>query len=179
MHRTHRARRREHRDQSFDLSPATEMHDIADIAAPVGASRGLVGGRIAVAGDQVGGGIERGGIGYIRNRRHRHSVHAFSPRYKLHANPPEDECPPAPVVNTSGTKSPSSRHGTLASPRGTWQGTAMANDRPPAAGGALIALGAIVGAAIGFLVGEATPGMLIGTAAGIAIALLIWWRGRR
>ncbi|WP_242095508.1 MULTISPECIES: hypothetical protein [unclassified Sphingomonas] len=54
----------------------------------------------------------------------------------------------------------------------------MAQSRPPAAGGALIALGALGGAAIGFLFGQATPGVLIGIAAGVVLALLIWWRGR-
>ncbi len=48
----------------------------------------------------------------------------------------------------------------------------------PAAGGALIALGSLGGAAVGFLVGEATPGVLIGLTLGIVAALLIWWRGR-
>lgn len=52
-------------------------------------------------------------------------------------------------------------------------------DKPPSAGGALIALGAIVGAAIGFLMGEATPGFLIGLGAGIAASLAIWWGGTR
>ena len=49
----------------------------------------------------------------------------------------------------------------------------------PSAGGALIALGAIAGAAIGFLVGQATPGFLIGIGLGVAASLLIWWRGSR
>ena len=49
----------------------------------------------------------------------------------------------------------------------------------PSAGGALIALGAIAGAGLGFLVGEATPGFLIGTGLGVAASLLIWWRGSR
>ena len=52
-------------------------------------------------------------------------------------------------------------------------------DRSPSAGGALIALGAIGGAAIGFISGEATPGFLTGLALGIAASLLIWWRGKR
>ena len=49
---------------------------------------------------------------------------------------------------------------------------------PPAAGGALIAVGAIGGAGIGFLLGEATAGFLIGTATGIAAALALWMRDR-
>jgi hypothetical protein len=55
----------------------------------------------------------------------------------------------------------------------------MAKTPPPAAGGVLIALGAMGGAAIGFAIGQATPGFLIGTATGIALALAIWLRDRR
>ncbi|WP_174279386.1 hypothetical protein [Sphingomonas bacterium] len=51
--------------------------------------------------------------------------------------------------------------------------------RRSSAGGAFIALGAIGGPVVGFLVGEATPGFLIGTGLGIAASLAIWWRGRR
>ena len=46
--------------------------------------------------------------------------------------------------------------------------------RTPLAGGAPIAIGALGGAFIGFFLGEATPGVLIGTGAGIAIAIAIW-----
>jgi len=46
--------------------------------------------------------------------------------------------------------------------------------RSPAAGGALIAFGAMGGAAVGFVLGEATPGFLIGTAIGIGLAVAIW-----
>ena len=49
----------------------------------------------------------------------------------------------------------------------------------PSAGGALIALGAIAGAAIGFGFGEATPGFLIGLGLGVVASLGIWWRGAR
>ncbi|WP_174292197.1 hypothetical protein [Sphingomonas bacterium] len=54
----------------------------------------------------------------------------------------------------------------------------MASSSPPA-GGALIALGTLAGAAVGFLVGEATPGFLIGLGLGVAASLGIWWRGSR
>ena len=53
----------------------------------------------------------------------------------------------------------------------------MASSSPPA-GGALIALGALGGAAIGFFLGQATPGFLIGLALGVVASLLIWYRGR-
>ncbi|MDB5695448.1 MAG: hypothetical protein JWN21_991 [Sphingomonas bacterium] len=55
----------------------------------------------------------------------------------------------------------------------------MPAHRPPAAGGFPIALGAIGGAAIGFMLGQPTLWFLGGTATGIVIALLIWWRGSR
>ena len=60
---------------------------------------------------------------------------------------------------------------------GTWQDARMTSPSP-SAGGMPIAIGAIGGAAIGFVFGEATPGCLIGLGLGIAVALLIWWRGR-
>lgn len=49
---------------------------------------------------------------------------------------------------------------------------------PSAAGGVLIALGALAGAAVGFLFGEATPGFLIGLGLGAIASLLVWWRDR-
>lgn len=54
----------------------------------------------------------------------------------------------------------------------------MATAPSSQAGGVLIALGAMIGAGVGFAVGQATPGFLTGTGLGIAAALLIWWRGR-
>ncbi|TPG12625.1 hypothetical protein [Sphingomonas oligophenolica] len=48
----------------------------------------------------------------------------------------------------------------------------------PPAGGVLIMIGALGGAAIGFAVGQATPGFLIGITLGILAALAIWWRHR-
>ena len=54
----------------------------------------------------------------------------------------------------------------------------MAQPRSPAAGGVLVALGAVAGAAIGFVQREPTIWFLAGLSAGIAAALLVWWRGR-
>lgn len=68
--------------------------------------------------------------------------------------------------------------GQLARRGTTWQGHVMASPSSPAAGGALIALGALGGAGVGFAVGQATPGFLIGIGLGIAASLLIWLRGR-
>ena len=53
----------------------------------------------------------------------------------------------------------------------------MATSSPPA-GGALIALGAVLGAVIGLVRDQPTIGFLIGIGIGIAAALVIWWRGR-
>lgn len=54
----------------------------------------------------------------------------------------------------------------------------MTNRSSPPAGGVLIAIGAMLGAAIGFVFGEATPGFLAGMAIGVAAAGLVWWRER-
>ena len=52
------------------------------------------------------------------------------------------------------------------------------SSRNPAAGGFLIAIGAILGAAIGLARGESTAGFLIGTALGIGGAIAVWLRAR-
>lgn len=48
-----------------------------------------------------------------------------------------------------------------------------------AAGGLLIAVGAIAGAFGGAAMGQATAGFLVGTGIGSAVAALLWWRARR
>ena len=56
----------------------------------------------------------------------------------------------------------------------------MASPTPSRAGGGiLIVAGIFLGAIIGFLYGQATPGVLIGLTIGIAAALLPWLRDRR
>ncbi|WP_294196357.1 hypothetical protein [uncultured Sphingomonas sp.] len=50
--------------------------------------------------------------------------------------------------------------------------------RSPSAGGFPIAVGALGGTAIGLYAGQPSIGFLVGTAAGVALALLIWWRDR-
>jgi hypothetical protein len=54
----------------------------------------------------------------------------------------------------------------------------MAQPRSSAGGGALLALGAIGGAAIGFVLREPTFWFLIGLAVGALGALLVWLRNR-
>lgn len=47
------------------------------------------------------------------------------------------------------------------------------------AGGAPLALLIVAGVIIGGLMGQPSIGLLIGTVAGILVALLIWWAGAR
>ncbi|MFC3581525.1 hypothetical protein [Sphingomonas hylomeconis] len=51
--------------------------------------------------------------------------------------------------------------------------------RSSMAGGFLIAVGAMLGAGIGFLFQEATRGFLLGAAAGAGMAIAIWLIDRR
>ncbi len=54
------------------------------------------------------------------------------------------------------------------------------NPQPrPQAAGAFIALGAIIGGVVGTIRGEPSLGLLAGTGAGIAVALLFWLIDRR
>lgn len=55
----------------------------------------------------------------------------------------------------------------------------MASPRPSAAGGVLVALGAIIGVVAGYVVREPSAGLVIGVATGIALAVAIWLRDRR
>lgn len=56
----------------------------------------------------------------------------------------------------------------------------MTPPKPPAAaGGFLIAIGAILGAFGGAFFGESTRGFLVGLAVGGVLALLMWLRDRR
>ncbi|WP_267387810.1 hypothetical protein [Sphingomonas sp. GC_Shp_3] len=74
-----------------------------------------------------------------------------------------------------------SRDETLASGDGTWQGCAMTPEpsNNPAAGGVLIAIGAVGGALVGLFLGEPTKGFLLGIGAGIGMAIAIWVIDRR
>jgi hypothetical protein len=49
----------------------------------------------------------------------------------------------------------------------------------PAAGGVLIAIGAVGGAVIGLFLGEPSKGFLIGLGGGIGMAIAIWLLDRR
>lgn len=52
-------------DQPLDLTPATEMEVIAEVATAPGADRGLGRGRCAEGGDQLGGVGDMAGVGKV------------------------------------------------------------------------------------------------------------------
>ncbi len=54
----------------------------------------------------------------------------------------------------------------------------MLAPRPAAAGGVFLMLGAIGGAAIGFVLRQPTLWFFGGLTAGTLAALAVWWRGR-
>ena len=58
-------------------------------------------------------------------------------------------------------------------------GMATSPSRSPIAGGVLIALGAVGGAIVGLIVRQPTGCFLIGTAAGVGMAVAIWLIDRR
>lgn len=78
-----------------------------------------------------------------------------------------------------------SRFGTVASRKGTWQKPGMPQptpQRPPkatTAGGALIAVSAIVGAVVGYLWDQPSLGFVLGLGVGAALAVAVWLGDRR
>lgn len=74
-----------------------------------------------------------------------------------------------------------SANGTVACQCGTWQRPRMASpsSRSPMSGGFLLALSVIVGALVGGLNGEPSLGLVLGFAAGAAIAGIVWLIDRR
>jgi hypothetical protein len=52
-------------------------------------------------------------------------------------------------------------------------------ERYSQAGGAILAIAIIAGAVAGTMVGQSTIGLLVGTATGILLAILIWLNDRR
>ena len=153
------------------------MHVIADVAAAAGAGGGFDAGAVAKGGDQVGGVGDMADVGKVQ-------VHVATLTRAVPASRTIGERRRTKVNalrECAHSLCRVSRAGTLASRGGTWQGGgAMTSPSPsPSAGGALIALGALGGVTIGFLIGEATPGFLIGLALGVVASVGIWWRGSR
>jgi hypothetical protein len=52
------------------------------------------------------------------------------------------------------------------------------NPRSPAGGGIFIVLGVAGGVVVGRLYGQTSIGLIAGLSLGVALATLIWWRGR-
>jgi UDP-N-acetylmuramyl pentapeptide phosphotransferase/UDP-N-acetylglucosamine-1-phosphate transferase len=53
------------------------------------------------------------------------------------------------------------------------------SDKTPRAGGALIAIAILVGAVVGIAWRQASLGVVVGLAAGIGLALLVWLADKR
>lgn len=67
----------------------------------------------------------------------------------------------------------------VAESRAKWQESHMADQSSSRGGGIFIVLGIAIGVAIGAARGQPSAGLLIGLAAGAAVALTLWLRDRR
>jgi len=152
-------------DHSLDLPPVAEAHDIALVAAVLGARRGLEPGVVAKGFDQ------QGRIGQGRPASDEGHVHGRP------ANPPLVELWSTDAVNEAVTMIFVCRRLAGAVPEA--HGPVMTRRRSPAAGGIFLFLGPVIGAIYGVEVGEPIIWMLAGFAIGVAIALAIWLIDRR
>lgn len=55
----------------------------------------------------------------------------------------------------------------------------MDDQGTPRAGGFILAVSIIAGVVGGTVAGQASAGFMVGLAAGVVLALLIWWKDRR
>ena len=150
------------RDDPFDLPPMAEAQDVAVVAAALGADGGFEAGVVTEAVDQLGSLVEREPAGDVRR------VHAKA------INPARLSRWPTSLVNRSFTMI-----------RGLEPGPALCHElamaKPnPKAGGFFWMAAILAGTAWGVVAGDPMKGILIGTAAGGAIALAVWLldRGR-
>ena len=148
-------------DHAFNLPPVAEKQHIARVAAPFGASSRLKPGVVAKAFHELrslGEGTAAGDVG---------RVHAPS----LTANPFPDA-----RRSWSTADSPCSESGFLAGLEpcfGLCHGRRMAK-RTPMAGGVFLMAAILCGAVWGISIGSPTKGLLIGTAIGVGVAILVW-----
>ena len=66
----------------------------------------------------------------------------------------------------------------LATASANCHGAPMANTPNSAGGGIFIALGAFAGVAVGRFYGQTSLGLIVGVAAGVGLAVLLWLRDR-
>jgi hypothetical protein len=164
----------EHQDRAADAAPARVMDVVAEIAAALGAVRGLRQRRLAEPLEKVGGAV----IGFPIDDENDLLQHAPS-------NPPDRRRASAQAVkprrrdkvncaDTIGRRDA----GRLARVPRSCKGGRMTDRDGPKAGGFLLAMSILGGALIGTLEGEPSVGVIAGTGVGVAIALALWWTDR-
>lgn len=150
-------------DDALDLTPVAETHDIAGIAAALGADCRLKPRVIAKTIEQVGG------IGQSVTRMNEGRVHRQS------LNPAAVSTLPTKIVNRLLTML---RTIALESGRGVWQWARMVQPNP-LAGGCFLTLFILCGFVVGLAIGNPMKGVLGGTAIGAALATGLWLLDRR
>lgn len=150
-------------DHAFDLPPVAEARDIADVAALLGADRRFQLRIVAELGDEVRSIGERRAAVDVQELHAGHDkARALSGLRTI-------------TVNGSFTMFAPAR---LALPPPLWQSAAMAS-RTTRAGGCFLTLLILLGFVGGLAIDNPMKGILIGTAAGIAVAVVLWLIDRR
>lgn len=147
-------------NHALDLAPVAEVGDIADVPAPLRASGCLEARIVAVALDQVGC-VREGEAAVDEGRIHANTL-----------NPHPVSRLPTNVVNRSLTMF------AVVLRQALWHGAEM-QVRRTRAGGCFLTVCILGGFVVGLAIGNPMKGVLIGTATGAILALLVWLIDRR
>ena len=182
-------------DEPLDLPPVAKADMIAQIPAAVGASRRFITGIVAKERHQLGGIVialrfERYGmfIAYPPKVPTRKCDISFNSRaifplsrYRAGSDgePRVSHVPgwhSHPVTGQARAET-RQRESRWPWPPGRGKGSMMTTGKKnPTGAGAVLALTILGGTIIGGLIGQPSAGLLAGTALGILIAVLLWWR---
>ncbi len=147
------------RNNALNLPPMTKANDIPHIAAPLGTGSSLEPGIVAIAFDQIGR------IGQRKTAMNEGTMHHGI------LNPSSVDRLRTSIVNAAFTM--------LGLAYARPLGMCANMTRSTRAGGCFLTICILAGFPLGLTIGNPMKGILIGTATGIALALLTWLVDRR